>query len=75
MNWEGWGPTLVAIVTAIYMAGQITGRIKSQENTLKHHDERLNSHDAKLENQAERIARAESWSDGYKARDMETRIR
>lgn len=67
MDWAAWGPTLVAIVTAIFIAGQVTGRIKEQEKTLEHHDERLDGHDLKLESHGQSITRMEAWTEGYNA--------
>ena len=67
MDWAAWGPTLVAIVTAIFIAGQVTGRIRSQEKTLAHHDNRLDGHDQKLESHGQSITRMEAWTDGYNA--------
>jgi hypothetical protein len=67
MDWAAWGPTIVAIVTAIFIAGQVTGRIKDQEKTLAHHDNRLDGHDLKLDAHSQSITRMESWTEGYNA--------
>jgi hypothetical protein len=67
MNWAAWGPTLVAIVTAIFTAGLLTGRIRNQETTLVEHRAWLLNHDKSLQGHGERIARAESWREGYAA--------
>jgi hypothetical protein len=60
MDWAAWGPTIVAVVTAIFIAGQVTGRIKEQEKTL-------DGHDLKLESHGHSITRMESWTEGYNA--------
>lgn len=67
MNWAAWGPTIVAVVTAIFIAGQITGRIKDQEKTITDHHMRLGGHDTKLEDHGTRLAKAEAWREGYNA--------
>jgi hypothetical protein len=67
MTWAAWGPTIVAIVTAIFIAGQITGRIKNQETTLVEHHDRLDGHDKKLEDHGLAIMEAKAWREGYNA--------
>jgi hypothetical protein len=65
MTWAAWGPTIATLVAWIFIAGQVTGRIKSQEITLKEHHDRLDGHDEKLENHAERLTAAEAYQRGY----------
>ncbi|MGH2505893.1 MAG: hypothetical protein ACRDHZ_00500 [Ktedonobacteraceae bacterium] len=67
MDWAAWGPTIVAVITAIFIAGQISGRIKDQEVTIKDHHDRLDGHDDKLETHAIQLTRIEAWKDGYNA--------
>jgi len=67
VDWAAWGPTLVAIVTAIFIAGQVTGRIKDQEKTLAHHDERLDGHDTEIKDLGNRMTASEAWREGYNA--------
>lgn len=67
MDWAAWGPTIVALFTAIFIAGQVTGRIKDQEKTLAEHHGRLDGHDNKLESHAISITRMEAWKEGYNA--------
>ena len=67
MNWAAWGPTIVAIVTAIFIAGQVTGRIKDQEKTLVKHNQRLDEHDDDIVKLSERQSRSEAWREGYSA--------
>lgn len=65
--WAAWAPAVITLLGIIFMAGQITGRIKDQEITIKDHDGRLDGHDATLGQHAIAIARAESWREGYNA--------
>jgi hypothetical protein len=67
MDWAAWGPTLVAIITAVFIAGQVSGRIKDQEKTLVEHHGRLDEHDVKLETHGNAITRMEAWKEGYNA--------
>lgn len=67
MNWAAWGPTIVAVVTMIFTAGALVGRIRDQETTLVDHHDRLDGHDTKLESHAIAIAKMESWKEGYNA--------
>lgn len=67
MNWAAWGPTVIAVVTAIYTAGAVVGRIKGQERTIARHDNHLKQHDDVLSTHAVQIAKAESWREGYAA--------
>lgn len=69
-----WAPTAVAVITAIFIAGQITGRIKNQEQTLKDHHERFDDHEAKFDSLGNRVdslgnrmTAAEAWREGYNA--------
>jgi hypothetical protein len=66
-TWAEWGPTIVAIVTAIFIAGQVTGRIKDQEKTLVRHDEILGEHATLLGKHAVSIAESQAWRRGYEA--------
>jgi hypothetical protein len=65
VDWAAWGPTLVAIVTAIFIAGQVTGRIKDQEIVLKRHDLRLDGHDDKLGEHSVALAESKAFQSGY----------
>jgi hypothetical protein len=73
MNWAAWGPTIVAIVTAIFTAGLVTGRIRDQEKTLVDHHDRLNSHDTDIRSLSDRQARSEAWREGYSAGSTKAR--
>lgn len=76
MNWmilAAWGPVFVAIVTAVFISGQVTGRIKDQEKTLVAHNDRLDGHDTQLQDHAIAIAKAESWREGFNAGKSQAR--
>jgi len=60
MNWAAWGPTLVAIATAVFIAG-------SYSRVVKDHEKRLDVHDGKLEDLGTRMTAAEAWREGYNA--------
>ncbi len=73
-----WAPAivtaLIAIVTVIFISGQITGRIEGQEKTLVRHDDlhkktdvRLDGHDDDIADLSVRQAKSEAWRDGYAA--------
>jgi hypothetical protein len=73
-TWAAWGPTIVAALTMIFVAGKTYGRIGDQENALKHHNDWLREHDGQfvkvdgkiglLEIQA---AHSKAWREGYNA--------
>lgn len=65
--WAMWAPTIVAILTAFFVAGKIAGRIGDQEKTLKQHNDRLDEHEDKLGAHAIAIAKSEAWRAGYEA--------
>jgi len=67
MNWTDWGPTIIAVITAVFTAGMIAGRIRHQETALLEQHGRLDLHDVKLEVHAIAIAKLESWKEGYNA--------
>lgn len=60
MDWSAWGPTIVAVVTAIYMAG-------SYGRSVKDHDKRLDGHDEELKDLGTRMTASEAWTEGYNA--------
>lgn len=67
MNWAAWGPTIIAVISAIFIAGQVSGRIKGQEKTLVLHNTRLNGHDEDIKALAIKAAKSEGWMEGYRA--------
>lgn len=67
MNWAAWGPTIVAVVTAIFTAGLLTGKLKDQAEKLIDHHDRLGAHDVAIGSLSDRQARLEAWREGYAA--------
>jgi hypothetical protein len=67
MNWAAWGPTLVAIVTAIFSAGLTVGRLRGQEKTQREHRSWLLAHDDVLKDHGTRLAKSEGWREGFAA--------
>lgn len=67
MDLAAWGPTIVAIISAIFIAGQVAGRIKDQEKTLKRHDDILDEHGTKIDEHSIAIAEGNAWRRGYDA--------
>ena len=65
--WAAWAPTIVAVLTAIFVSGQIAGRIKHQEEALKEHHARLDEHGETLVVHAVAIAENKAWREGYNA--------
>lgn len=66
-TWAAWAPAIITLISVVFLAGQITGRIKDQEDTLKNHNDRLNDHDGRLGDLDVAVAKAESWREGYNA--------
>lgn len=62
-----WMPAIITVLTAIFIAGQITGRIKDQEKTLARHDHQLGEHEDRLNDHSVKIAKNDAWRDGYNA--------
>ncbi len=62
-----WGPTIVSVVTAIFLAGQLTGRIKGQEKTLSEHHDLLGEHEDRLNVHSVQLAEGKAWREGYNA--------
>lgn len=60
-----WAPALITVVSVIYGAGAIMGRIKDQETTLAQHNEWLKSHDNRIAKHDVEIAVAAAWRNGY----------
>jgi hypothetical protein len=60
MNWAAWSPTIIAVLTAVFVAGQVKGRINGQEKTLAKHDLLITGHGVA-------IAELKAWRDGYNA--------
>ena len=67
-----WAPTIITVLTVIFGAGKIYGRIGGQEITLKRHDDQFKQHDTKIEEHGDRLdghdielAKAAAWREGY----------
>ena len=60
MDLASWGPTLVAIITAVYIAGGY-GR------DLRSNTKRIDAHDVDIKDLGTRMTAAEAWRDGYNA--------
>ena len=67
IDWAAWGPTIVSILMAVFMAG-------SMFKTINDHDKRLSSHDSAIKEVADRcgvnelsLAELKAWRDGYNA--------
>lgn len=76
MNWAAWGPTIVSVVTMIFVAGMTYGRIKGQEVTLKRHDGELkenrdavenlrDEHGARIDTLELQAERSKGWREGF----------
>lgn len=62
-----WLPAIITVLTAIFIAGQMTGRLKHHEEVIKDHDERLNDHDERLAAHGIALAEGKAWREGYNA--------
>ena len=62
-----WAPAVVAVVAWIFIAGQVSGRIKGQEKTIARHDDQLLAHDSRLNKHDIEITEGRAWRDGYNA--------
>ena len=62
-----WAPAVVGIVAAVFNHGQLVGRIKNQEITIKDHDDRLDEHDHSINSLGNRMTATEAWKEGYNA--------
>lgn len=67
MNWAAWGPTIVSLVTAIFVIGKTMGRIEDQEKTLVLHHERIGVVENKTASHDIAIAEQKGFRDGFKA--------
>jgi hypothetical protein len=67
MIWESWGPTLVSVITAIFMAGMMYGKIKDHGEHLARHDTEIEDVKTRLGAGEIEVAKLQSWRDGYNA--------
>jgi hypothetical protein len=67
IDWAAWGPTLVSLGLAVFVAGSMSQQLKDQGKRIDAHDERLKGHDDDLKDHSDRLARAEAWREGYSA--------
>ena len=65
--WFIWAPTVITLISVVYAAGAIVGRIKDQEVTVAAHNEWLKSHDVRLGSHDVAIAEGKAWRAGYDA--------
>lgn len=66
-SWAVWIPTIITLLSVLYAAGQLVGRIKDQEVTIAAHNEWLKSHDTRLGINEIAIAEGKAWRAGYDA--------
>jgi hypothetical protein len=67
MIWEAWGPTLVSIITAFFMAGMMYGKVKDHDRYLARHDTEIEDVKIRLGASEIEVAKLQSWRDGYNA--------
>lgn len=63
--WSAWAPALITLLTVIFGAGKIYGRIGDQEKTLKRHDDVIMAHAERLDGHDIELAKATAFRDGY----------
>jgi hypothetical protein len=62
-----WAPAIITLITVIFGAGNIYGRIGDQEKTLKRHDDTLIDHRDQLDRHELELAEGRGWKRGYDA--------
>lgn len=67
IDWAAWTPTIIVAGAALFNHGQLVGRIKNQEVTVKEHHDRLKEHDDSIDRLGNRMTAAEAWNEGYSA--------
>jgi hypothetical protein len=67
MDWAAWGPTVVSLVTAIFIAGMLYGKINDHDKHLVKHDEDFGSVFVRLSAGEVEVAKLQAWRDGYNA--------
>lgn len=66
-QWAAWAPAIITLLTVIFGAGRIYGRIGGQERTLKRHDDDIENHARRLDGHDIELAVSRGWRDGYNA--------
>lgn len=66
-EFTAWLPAIITALSAVFIAGQIAGRIRNQEKTLAKHDGRLEEHEDRLNDHDVLLAKSEAWRQGYNA--------
>lgn len=64
---SGWGPTIVSIVTMIFVAGMTYGRIRGQEVTLERHNNELKDHGVRIDTLETEAEKTKAWHEGFTA--------
>jgi hypothetical protein len=67
IDWAAWGPTIVSLITAIFIAGMMYGKIKDHDGHLAKHDEELGTMLVRLGVGEIEVAKLQAWRDGYNA--------
>lgn len=67
MDWAAWGPTIVSIVTAIFIAGMMYGKIKDHDKVLLQHTEEIEGVKTRIGLGEIELAKLQAWRDGYNA--------
>jgi hypothetical protein len=74
MDWAAWGPTIVSIITAVFIAGMMYGKQKDHTKLLDEHTEKFELVDNEFDKVKTRIglgeielAKLQAWRDGYNA--------
>lgn len=62
---SAWAPAIITLLTVIFGAGKIYGRIGDQEKTLKRHDDSLIEHGDRLDSHDIELAKTSAWREGY----------
>lgn len=63
--WSAWAPAVITLLTVIFGAGKIYGRIGDQELTLKRHDDSILLHGNRLDGHDIELAKSTAWREGY----------
>lgn len=67
MNWAEWGPTVVSIITAVFISGMIYGKVKDHEKKICNLDMEVEAIKVRIGLGEVELAKLQSWRDGYNA--------